>query len=193
LSDSPVNQPPGGDPPPSSPKRRTARKPRAQSAAAEGPAPPLAAVPLDLPLTRAAIEIADAHRLTIKPDIDLGRLWDRLPGIPSRLYAARDAPARRPRSSKFPPRASAAGVAPSADTDGGHSTAAVGSPCRGQPGRRADGDVPVSYTLAVYCTAQGRRGSGSRYAGRDLGARGLDRTNSGRDGVGRLGGRALAC
>jgi hypothetical protein len=93
LSGSPVNQPPGGDQPPASPKRRSPRKPRARAATPETAPPPSAQAALKAPAVRAAVAIADAHQLTIKPDLDIGRIWDTLPGATPREVRI---PVRRP-------------------------------------------------------------------------------------------------
>jgi hypothetical protein len=94
LSDTPVNQPPGGgDPPPPPRRRRAARKPKAQSHAADATAESAAGAAVEHAQRQAAIEIGDAHRFTIRPDIDLGRIWGRLPGGTPRETRV---PVRRP-------------------------------------------------------------------------------------------------
>lgn len=42
---------------------------------------PTASAATDLPLPAEAVSFAGAHQLTIRPDLDLGRVWGRLPGL----------------------------------------------------------------------------------------------------------------
>jgi hypothetical protein len=71
VSDGPVNPPPENDP----------------------SATPESAADTDLALPADAVAVGIAQRLTIKPDLDLGRIWGKLPGVSPREVRI---PVRRP-------------------------------------------------------------------------------------------------